>query len=217
MLSNAPTVFRAELRAVVHAVMRIACPFVVRTDCKGVYKLCKAIFEGKEYDRKHNDADLLNQIAMIHAQNPLERVIEWMPAHLDDPKNAAKRAKFLANGGTEEHINGNCGADTLAGAGALRYPVPALKSFLAQQRKRLTMTTQDMMCSIWMRYIDDNTTNGELATANDIDISDIQELDHCDEEGSESEVDPLVDFNGNEISRAPRILIPNVKDNDTII
>jgi len=74
--SNAPTVFRAELRAVVHAVMCIACPFVVRTDCKGVYNLCKAIFEGEEYDRRHNDADLLNQIAMIHAQNPLDRVIE---------------------------------------------------------------------------------------------------------------------------------------------
>jgi len=85
----------ADLRAVVHAVMCIACPFVVRTDCKGVYNLCKAIFEGKDYDRKHNDADLLNQIATIHAQNPLERVIEWMPAHLDDPKNAAKRANFL--------------------------------------------------------------------------------------------------------------------------
>jgi len=79
------------------------------------------------------------------------------------------------------------------------------------------MTAQDMMCSIWRRYIDDNTTNGELATANATDVSDIQELDHCDEEGSESEDDPLVDFNGNEINRAPRILIPNIRDNDTII
>jgi len=140
-----------------------------------------------------------------------------MPAHLDDPKNADKRAKFLANGGTVEHINGNCGADILAGAGARRYHIPPVKAFLAQQRKRLTMTTQDMMCSIWMRYIDDNTTNGVLSTANNIDIADIQELDHCDEAGSESDDDPLVDFSGNEICRAPRVRIPDIKDNDANI
>jgi len=191
--------------------MCIACPFVVRTDCKGVYNLCKAIFDGKEYDRKHNDADLLKQIATIHKQNPLDRVIEWMPAHLDEEKNLAKRIKFLANGGTVDHITGNCGADALAGAGALRYSVPALKSFLAQQSKRLTMTAQDMMCSIWMSYIDENTTNGILATANAFDISDIHELDHCEEaEDSESEDDLLVDFSGNEISRAPKLHIPNI-------
>jgi len=39
-----------------------------------------------------------------------------MPSHLDDPKNADKRAAFLANGGTEAHITGNNGADELAGA-----------------------------------------------------------------------------------------------------
>ena len=140
-----------------------------------------------------------------------------MPAHLEDPKNAAKRAKFLAAEGTEEHIAGNNGADALAGAGALRYPMPPLLAFLAQQRKRLTMTAQDMYSTIWMQYVEDNTKDGVLMTASDDDITDIAELDHQDEGEYESDNEPLVDLDGNEITRAPQVATPQLSDNDVNI
>ena len=79
------------------------------------------------------------------------------------------------------------------------------------------MTTQDMMCSIWMNYVDDNSTNGILTTANDTDTADISELDAYEEEDSDGDCDPYVDFNGNEISRLPKIVTPDIKDNDECI
>jgi len=96
--------------------MTIACPFIVRTDCKGVFNLCNGIFNNRGYDHKHNDADLLHHIDALHKASPLKRIIEWMPAHLDEEANAKKLKKFLKGGGTQTHINGNCSVDSLAKA-----------------------------------------------------------------------------------------------------
>jgi len=143
-----------------------------------------------------------------------------MPAHLDEPKNAAKRSAFLANGGTEAHITGNNGADVLAGEGALRFPVPPLFAFLAQQRRRLTMTTQDMYTTIWIQYVQDNSHDGILATANATDMSDIAELDAHDmphEEEDDSDGEDMVDLHGNDIVKIPKIAIPQLHHDDKIV
>jgi hypothetical protein len=143
-----------------------------------------------------------------------------MPSHLDEPKNAAKRSAFLANGGTEAHITGNNGADVLAGEGALRFPVPPLFSFLAQQRRRLTMTTQDMYTTIWIQYVQDNSQDGTLVTASATDISDIAELDAHDnlyDDEEESDGEGMVDLYGNDIVKIPKIAIPQLDHDDKII
>jgi len=52
-----PSVFRAELRALLHAVQVCAVPTIVRSDCKAACQLAHtAIYDGK-YDKKHADAD----------------------------------------------------------------------------------------------------------------------------------------------------------------
>ena len=101
----------------------LLCALLVRSSCEqiakafSIYAMQSLMIKG--YNHKRNDADLLQHIDTIHKHSPLERIIEWMPSHMDEPKNASKRAAFLANGGTEAHISGNSGADVLAGEGAL--------------------------------------------------------------------------------------------------
>ena len=75
-----------------------------------------------DFSDKHEDADLLNVIYQVYKDAPTESIlIEWIPAHLDDPRNSKKREKFLRSGGTEADIEGNAGADRLAGIAANRH------------------------------------------------------------------------------------------------
>jgi len=67
-----------------------------------------------------------------------------MPAHLEEEKNLKKRQKFLKNGGTEEHIQGNVEADTLAKEGADQVPVDKDSYFRFTLRKWLTTTLQKL-------------------------------------------------------------------------
>ena len=56
-----------------------------------------------------------------------------------------------------------------------------------------------------------------LTTANDTDIADICELDPYEEEDSDGDCDPHIDFSGNDISRLPKITTPDIKDSDDCI
>ena len=78
--------FRAEVRAILQVFSKAAVKTRIRCDCKGVVKLVTDIFENKGYDKKHNDADLLEAINSICVNIPAKRIIEWMPAHLDEEK-----------------------------------------------------------------------------------------------------------------------------------
>ena len=89
--SRRPTTFRAELRAVYHIFQHAACDILIRCDCKGVVKLIDKILEGEGFDSTHEDADLLEAINNIHTTIAGRRIIKWIPAHLDEPKNAKKR------------------------------------------------------------------------------------------------------------------------------
>jgi len=141
-----PSVFRAELRAILHAVQACAMPTIVRSDCKAACQLAQsAIYDGK-YDKKHADADILCRIAEIANTNC---VIEWIPARLDEARYKEKRAKFLANGGTEMQIESNCQADALAKQGAELVSVNEQCYFRFKIRKWLTRIVQNMMVDIW--------------------------------------------------------------------
>ena len=81
------------------------------------------------------------------------------------------------------------------------------------------MTVQDMFTTIWIEYVQDNTCDGVLSTANGIDISDIAELGLHDaqQEEEESDGENLVDLDGNDIVKIPRLPIPHHDQEDQVI
>jgi len=81
------------------------------------------------------------------------------------------------------------------------------------------MTVQDMFTTIGLEYFQDNSCDGVLSTANGIDISDIAELDLHDaqEEEEESDGEILVDLDGNDIVKIPRLPIPHHDQDDQVI
>ena len=64
-----PSVFRAELRALMHAFQHCATPVIVRTDCRAAYLLVQKIQNGEGFDPKHAEADILSVISGIANQN----------------------------------------------------------------------------------------------------------------------------------------------------
>jgi ribonuclease HI len=83
-----PSVFRAELRAIMHAIQVCAIPSIIRTDCRAAFLSVQKIQNGQGYDIKHPEADILSVIAEINNTNCH---IKWMPAHLDEDNNSKKR------------------------------------------------------------------------------------------------------------------------------
>ena len=63
-----------------------ACNILIRCDCKGVVQLVNKILNDEGYDSKHEDADILEAIQQIHNEVMGNRLIKWIPAHLDEPK-----------------------------------------------------------------------------------------------------------------------------------
>ena len=94
-----PTTFRAELKAVHHVLQHTAIDVLIRCDCKGVVTLVNKIIDEQCYDPKNNDADLLEAIYNICHTIQCKRKIEWMPAHLDEPK-MLKNARNSSNRAT---------------------------------------------------------------------------------------------------------------------
>ena len=146
-----PTTFRAELRAIVHAFMHCASPFILRSDCKAAVDMVNAVIDGGEIDHNHEEADLLEAIKAIHQTSPQTRQVIWMPAHLDEEANQSKKEKYLRNGGNEAHIVGNCGADHLAKQGADMHSCDKQLLIHSQLRQKVTVTVQNFMVDIWRK------------------------------------------------------------------
>ena len=151
--TSEPTTFRAELRAILHAFQCAAMPVLVRSDCKGACKLAQNILDGKGFDYRHPDKDILETIQWYAQNVNIQRIIRWMPAHLDEEDNHKKKAKYLKSGGTEEHILGNCAADALAkkGADVNIKDQEAYDRYV--NRRALTRATQDFMVDVWRAEI----------------------------------------------------------------
>ena len=51
--------------------------------------------------------------------------VRWIPSHLDDPRKAAAKIKYIASGTTSDmHISGNVQADGMAAQGTNRHLMP---------------------------------------------------------------------------------------------
>jgi len=141
-----PSVFRAELRAIMHAIQVCATPIIIRTDCRAAFLLVQKIQNGEGFDPKHGEADILSMIANIKNDNC---IIRWMPAHLDEEDNVLKRDKYFESGGTQAHIEGNCGADALAKQGAESIAINKERHDMHFLRIWLTKTVQNFLVDIW--------------------------------------------------------------------
>jgi hypothetical protein len=129
-----------------HAVQVSAVPTIVRSDCKAACQLAHdAIYDGK-YDKGHADADILARISEVANKNC---IILWMPAHLDEERCKKKREKYIASGGTSQHIESNCQADELAKQGADMVEIDEQCYFRFKVRKWLTRIVQNMLVDIW--------------------------------------------------------------------
>ena len=222
LLTPHPTVFRAELRAILHAMQVCAIPTIVRTDCKSAATLVHKIFEGEGFDKNHADADILQVISNI---NNKMCIVQWMPAHLDEEKNSKKKQRFLKTGGTDEHIQGNVEADELAKEGADQVPLDKDSYFRFTLRKWLTRIVQNFLVDVWCNEKSRMYGKGEKTNINDADIQAILDIEQIqsskeDEEFPEDEDDfhGAIDFNGNEIiGKDKENGMPNKDDTDDTV
>ena len=112
--TSTPTIFRAELRAILQAFLYSGMDVIVKSDCKAAVNLVNKIIKGQPWDKRHDDADILQKILDIVENIAGDRIVQWIPAHLDEDQNHKKREAFFRKGGEQKDIDGNCGADSLA-------------------------------------------------------------------------------------------------------
>ena len=72
-----------------------------------------------------------------------------MPAHLDEEEQHHKRRKYLKGGGTQAHIDGNCGAVWLAKDGDNQHDVDKQLYLHAELREMVTVAEQNHLVSVW--------------------------------------------------------------------
>ena len=103
------TPYRAELRALLHVVKTASDRVLVMCHCKSVVNTFQDYrLHGRRRCGKLQEEDSWEQIVDI-LDNREELVrIQWMPSHLDDPKNSHKKEQALPYGLISgEDIEGN--------------------------------------------------------------------------------------------------------------
>ena len=144
--------YRAEVRAILHVVPRAACKVRIRCDCKGVVSFFQKVIDGDTSDiLRWPEADLWMAIRDALPVNPrLTLDAIWMPAHLDEVRNAAKKVKAEAELGiTLDDVIGNAAADLLAKDGAAQHALSQHLVDEARDRSFLARHAHQMMVTIW--------------------------------------------------------------------
>ena len=109
------TSYRAEVRAVLEVVWRTRVPTCIVTDCKSVWTTIEAILgqinKGEQAVWPDDDGcnDYWETMAEILNQKYTTVIVKWMPSHLDEEGRTAQKTAFVANGGDQGWIPGNCG------------------------------------------------------------------------------------------------------------
>ena len=130
-------------------------PALVISDCKSVVsQIRKYVDEGiKPKDSPAPELwDFLYDALDTHPAGYFE--FQWMPSHLDDPKRAKQRQKYLQQKfASTSHILGNVHADKLADNGARRHNIDPLTIAHATDRTRLTELVQWHLILSWDAWI----------------------------------------------------------------
>ena len=142
LLGHPVTSYRAEVRAMVAAVVRARVPVCIVSDCSSaVTTLQRMRADGGNKQVWPANDDCLDfwEIISEHLLKwpPGTHDAQWVPGHLDADEKKLQRQQFLEAGGPLEWIEGNIQADILAGKGScLLAPPPELLT-----RERLALAT----------------------------------------------------------------------------
>lgn len=115
------TSYRAEVRAILHVVRTSANPTNIKCECLSVVTIFNKILKGVEVNTGElSDGDLWSSIKiLVNGAAPDHYRCDWVPSHLNDEGNEAKREQMINDGVvTPKQIIGNDGADHLAKLGA---------------------------------------------------------------------------------------------------
>ena len=151
--SGVQTSYRAEVRAIAHALARTKTPTLICSDCKAaVTTLQNYLRTGR---RPANPSELWTFIFNTVDLLPDYFDIRWVPAHLgDDPSDQEEMHRLINNNVTTlEHVRGNVYADLLARRGTLGHDLCASEVVLAQERAALTALVQTHLVKSWAEWI----------------------------------------------------------------
>ena len=168
------TSYRAEVRAVLHAVAGARENTMVVIDCKAVVRLLQSLLDGAHLPSNVADADLWGQIAQLVRGQENAYKVRWMPSHLDDHKiGPQKRAKYPDMVISDQDVKANAAADDLARNGANAHEVNIQWVYLEEEQIRITEAAQYMATRIWDKFLRDcndaGNTEGEHEYADAID------------------------------------------------
>ena len=148
--------YRAELRAMCHALKHVAAPTRIVTDCKGIANAVNDILQGTWIaDARCPEADLWALVEhYANVLGPEQVVVQWMPSHLGE----AGREKELAQARqrleiTDDMVHGNDQADRYAEEGRKMHLsiAPALRE--AGARMKGTVAAHRACLRIWSRHM----------------------------------------------------------------
>ena len=155
-LTGRPTTsYRAEVRAVLETIWRIRVPTCIVTDCKTVCQILDGIIHSIDTNGKicwpNDDGchDYWETIVENLLQKRAPVAVRWMPSHLGEEGKKEAKQTFLAMGGKDQWIWGNCGADEMAKKGAALAAPP--EHLLSREKitRVLAKTMQRMAVHIW--------------------------------------------------------------------
>lgn len=149
------TSYRAELKALMHAVHNAATPVIVMCDCKSVVNTYNNYVSGRlDPHAKLAERDLWDQI--FHLVDPGSDcvVVRWMPSHLDEPDRCKDKNKFIRKGVvTESDIYENAQVDNLAKQGVGKHPNMGIAHHAAYDATKVACIIQKMQLHIWEMHM----------------------------------------------------------------
>ena len=155
-LNGKPTTsYRAEVRAVFEVIWRVRPLTCIVTDCKSVCQILDGILDSIDkggsawWPDDDGCNDYWETIYELLQQNHAPIKIKCMPSHLDEDKKKEDRERYIAQGGCEKWIQGNCGADHMAKQGAKLAAPP--EHLLAREKitRTFVRAVQRMAVHIW--------------------------------------------------------------------
>ena len=163
------TVYRAELKAVVHVLTAATIPTRIVTDCQAVANQVHDIIHGERTNLKGDHADLW-KIAeeAIRKRDPNFFEIEWVTSHIELEKAGEIEA---AGGFSKASIFGNHWADHQAKTGLQEHPIDWEEYQEADDRAFITIVAQAMALKVWTNFFTED--------------NEVREAHEAEEEGEE--------------------------------
>ena len=140
------TSFRAELRAVLAALLACSLPLWITSDCLGVVNLLKAINEDHGTVLPTSDNDLWILVKDNITSRPCDTLrFSWMRSHL---KGQALSAELALGNVTQREVDANAEVDTLASNGAQAHSLTFEDVALQSETVSLAVLVHQMQLNL---------------------------------------------------------------------